>query len=108
MSLIKLNKHEVYQLIRENLSWFESRWDTNKMIYHSRSDIECEINTLWRKEYNKDHNADYRDPTYDPPTALLYGSTLTAMVHDGVLERYRETEKEVYRYRPILPIDDNY
>ena len=102
MPKIKLNKHEVYRLISENLDWFETR--SGAVAFRYAAEIEMKINDLLKKSYP----VNPADPSYDPPQIKLYGSTLTAMVRDGVMDRLKESPQDVYKYHPVLPINEEY
>ena len=102
MPKIKINKHEVYQLITEHLDWFETR--SGDVAFRYATEIEMKINDLLKGSYSIKPT----DPGYDPPYIKLYGSTLTAMVYDGVLDRIKESPQDVYKYHPALPINEEY
>ena len=94
MPRIKMNKHEVYAVIADNLHWFKSGDD---LRYLSCQSIGAKINKDLKKNGGE-----------DPPQIRLCGSTLTAMVCDGVLERQFIQTSRCYWYRPILPINEEY
>ncbi len=102
MPKIKMNKREVYRLITENLNWFETR--SGAVVFRYAVEIEMKINDLLRESYPVKST----DPGYDPPYIKLYGSTLTAMVYDGVLDRIKKSPQDVYKYHPVLPINEEY
>lgn len=94
MSLIKMNKHEVYKHIADNLDWFKG---SGSLRYLSCQAIGKRINQTLAKNSGG-----------DPPFIKLCGATLTAMVYDGVLEREFVESARCYWYRPILPINEEY
>ena len=94
MALIKMNKHQVYDVIADNLDWFKREDD---LRYLSCQSIGAKINKDLKKNGGE-----------DPPQIRLCGSTLTAMVCDGVLERQFIQTSRCYWYRPILPINEEY
>ena len=110
MPKIKLDKYEVYTLIAENLNWFP----TQKYYfiggdYEAPRRLTCsEIESRINRKLQKDYDETFTDSDYDPPYIKLYGSTLTAMVYDGVLARDRDSSKEPYLYWPVLPINEDY
>ena len=91
MSQIKKNKHQVYTFLADHPEWFE------KGIFLSCQVIGQKIN----KQLAKDCSG-------DPPFIKLSGSTLTAMVYDGVLEREYNDFEKCFFYRPVLPIKEEY
>ncbi len=93
MSLMKMNKHEVYKHIADNLDWFKG----SSPRYLSCQAIGKMINQALAK-----------DCVSDPPQIKLSGATLTAMVYDGVMEREFVESARCYWYRPILPINEEY
>ena len=107
MPKVKLNKHEIYKMIAEHLDWFD-HWDIenhpNEMRFISCNAIETNINRYLKKGYD----ISLTDPKYNPPFIRLYGQTLSAMVDDGMLERRKYPSDHAYRYRPVLPIDEEY
>ena len=94
MSQIKMNKHKVYGYLADNLEWFKG---SNSLRYLSCYTIGAQIN----KELKKDCSG-------DPPFIKLSGSTLTAMVHDGVLVREYGDYAHCYTYCPVQPIKEEY
>ena len=101
MPYIKVNKHEVYSHISNNLAWFNrlpNEAEAGRLRYLTCLEIGQRINAALEKE----------NAVADPPYTKLAGSTLTAMVHDGVMEREYNDSLKRYRYRPVLPIDEKY
>ena len=94
MALIKMNKHQVYNYIADHPEWFQVK-STPQILYRT-------CNELWAFISNE---LDFESPE-DHPSFRLYGSTLTAMVHDGILEREFNDNLLYYWYRPILPIEE--
>ena len=105
MPHIEMKKHQVYKMLTKNLDWFTPSDGADIQRYRSRTELEHLINA-YLMELNPPPKDYYQ--IYNPPYTTLYAATLTAMVNDGVLERTRDTEKDVYRYRPVLPINEDY
>lgn len=102
MTLIKLNKHQVYNYIADHPEWFKNKYNVKVLgeeKYLTCSSIEYHINQELRKGFDDICEADY---------IVLRGATLTAMVHDGVLERWYSDECHCYKYLPIQPIKEEY
>ena len=88
MAQNKIDKFKVYNLIANNLNWFGKELNLHY--------LPCLI--IGEKISEALNDTDYK----------LSAATLTAMVHDGVLERKFVEASRCYYYRPILPIRDNY
>ena len=93
MPKIKMDKHAVYTLMMNHLDWFGSPNQNGERYFLTRFEIENRINRYLRREYD----AEAKD---DPPYIALNAATLTAMVHDDVLERKYSDRLKCYSYRP--------
>lgn len=94
MAKIRLDKHEVYKYLANHPEWFQNK-NADERRYLSCAILQTLINRVLQQETVCDY-------------IVLRGSTLTAMVHDGVLEReFCETLKR-YWYRLTLPVDEQY
>lgn len=90
MPKLKMDKHIVYTLMMNHLDWFGSPSIEGEHYFLTRFAIEYRINKYLQNEYDAD----------DPPYTALNAATLTAMVHDGVLERKYSDKFKCYTYRP--------
>ena len=90
MPKLKMDKHVVYTLMMNNLDWFGSPSEGREHFFLTRFEIENLINRYLKKECDGN----------DPPYIELNAATLTAMVHDGVLERKYSDKLRCYTYRP--------
>ena len=81
-----MNKHIIYSFIADNLEWFQQKDGLRFLTCRAIS----------RRIKEKDGSI------------KVSGSTLTAMVYDGVLERVFVESARCYAYRPILPIKEEY
>ena len=98
MSLIKLNKHEIYNFLADHPEWFQNKYN-GKENYLTCAVIESHINQELRKGIDDITKADY---------IVLRGATLTAMVYDGVLNREYSEMNRCYKYCLVLPIQEEY
>ena len=94
MAQLKMNKHQIYNILANHPEWFNGKGITS---YRSCYSLGNGINALLKK-----------DAGSDPPFIKLSGATLTAMVNDGVLERTFVDFERCYRYRLVLPINEEY
>ena len=102
MALIKMNKHQVYNYISDHPEWFKNTHCIDlfgEEKYLTCHGIEDKINEILRKDCEDIFKADY---------IVLRGATLTAMVHDDVIEREYSEMNRCYTYCPILPIREEY
>lgn len=90
MPKLKMDKHIVYTLMMNHLDWFGSPSKDGEHYFLTRFAIENRINRYLKKEYEGN----------DPPYIALNAATLTAMVHDGILERKYSDKQKCYTYCP--------
>ena len=104
MPKLKVDKHIVYTLMMNNLDWFGSPSEAGERYFLTRFEIENRINRYLKKEYD----AGAKEQQNDSPYISLNASTLTAMVHDGVLERQFSDKLRCYTYRPTPEKEKGY
>ena len=98
MPKLKIDKHVVYTFMMNHLDWFALPSKDGEYSFLTRFAIEDRINKYLKKEYS----------VADPPYVALSASTLTAMVHDGVLERQFSDKLRCYTYRPTPEKEKGY
>ena len=90
MTLIKMNKHQVYGYISDHPEWFKRR--NGEEQYLTCSSIEYKINEILRNAVDDIFKADF---------IVSRGATLTALVHDGFLVREYCDYAHCYSYCPV-------